>query len=144
MTLIELIMVVVLLGTLMAVVVPRLGTGTLGRPGAAAVARRLALDLRYARSLAIAEGVNHYVGFDVSGSNLVGYTIYRKATPSDLVVESYRTFARGLTVTGSTTRAEFTPSGIALGGYTFVVSVTTQTHTVTVIAATGAAMVSSS
>ena len=144
MTLVELIMVVALVGILSAVVIVRLGPMAIGNPGARAVARRLALDLRHARGLAIAEGTNHYVGFDVSGAALTGYTIYRTASPSDIVVEGYRSFDRGVTATGSTTRAEFSPTGAALGAYSFVVSGPSQDYTVTVIAATGTTTVSAS
>lgn len=144
MTLVELIMVAVLVGIMSAVVIVRLGPMGIGNPGARAVARRLALDLRHARGLAIAEGTNHYVGFDINGAALTGYTIYRTASPSDIVVEAYRSFDRGVTATGSTTRAEFSPTGVALGAYSFVVSGPSQDYTVTVIAATGTTTVSPS
>jgi type II secretory pathway pseudopilin PulG len=142
MTLVELLVVVGLLGVLSGVVIARLGAWGLGNPGARAVARRLALDLRHARTLAIAEGTNHYLGFDADGASLVGYTVYRVASPEDVAVETYRTFDSGVTATGSTTRAEFMPTGAALGAYTFVVSGSTENYTVTVIAATGTTTVS--
>lgn len=142
MTLIELLAVVMIVGIMSSVLIMRLGPMSIGNPGAKAVARRLTLDLRHARSLAIATGVNHYLGFDVSGSSLTGYTIYREAGATDPAVESYRNFERGVTATGSTTRAEFDPTGAALGGYSFVVTGTTQSFTVTVIAATGTTTVS--
>jgi len=144
MTLVELLVVVGLLGVLSAVVITRLGPWTIGNPGARAVARRLALDLRHARALAIAEGTNHYLGFDSDGANLLGYTIYRVSSPEDIPVETYRTFDSGVTATGSTTRAEFMPTGAALGAHTFVVSGSTENYTVTVIAATGTTTVSKS
>lgn len=143
-SLLELLAVVTVLGILSAVVVFRLGSQSVGNPGAKAVARRLALDLRHARSAAIAEGTNHYVGFDSSGSMLTGYTIYRTAGPPDIVIEAYRTFDRGVTAVGSSTRAEFDPTGAALSGYSFVISGPSENFTVTVIAATGATTVSTS
>lgn len=142
MTLVELVAVVIIIGIVSLVVVPRLGLGGAGNAGARAIARRLALDLRHARSGAVAEGVNHYLQFDVDGSDLVGYTIYRAASPSDLAVEAARTINQGVTVTGSDTRAEFSPTGAALAGYSFTVSGPTIVYTVTVIAATGMATVS--
>ena len=143
-SLIEVLLAVVLVGILSSVVVIRLGSQSIGNPGAQAMARRLALDLQHARSLAITERVNHYVGFDANGSSLQGYTIYRTASPSDIAVEAYRSFNRGVTATGSTTRAEFSPTGAALSGYSFQVSGPSENHSVTVIAATGLTMVSQS
>ena len=142
-TLIEVLLAAVLLGILSSVVLIRLGSQSIGNPGAQAMARRLALDLQHARSLAITERVNHYVGFDANGSSLQGYTIYRTASPSDIAVEEYRSFNRGVTATGNTTRAEFNPTGAALSGYSFQVSGPSENHTVTVIAATGLTTTSS-
>lgn len=137
MTFVELLMAIGLLALLSTVIVARLGTGSIGGPGARAVARRLALDLRHARSLAIAEGTNHYVLFDGEPSSLVGYTIYRAASPDGIPVESYRVIDYGLAASGSTTRAEFTPTGAALGAYTFTISGGSESIVVAVIAATG-------
>ncbi|MFQ5805345.1 MAG: GspH/FimT family pseudopilin [Phycisphaerae bacterium] len=142
MTLVELLVVVALIGVLSAVVIVRIGPWSIGNPGARAVARRLALDLRHARVLAIAEGTNHYLGFDADGTTLLGYTIYRTASPTDIPVETYRTFDSGVAATSATTRAEFMPTGAALGAYTCVVSGSTKNYTVTVIAATGTTTVS--
>jgi len=144
MTLLELLLVISIAGVLAAVVIARLGPQNIGNPGARAVARMLSLDLRHARSLAISQGTNHYVGFDADGANLLGYTIYRTSSPADIAVEAYRTFDRGVTATGSTTRIEFTPTGTALGACTIVVSGTSKNYTVTVIAATGTTTLSGS
>ncbi len=144
MTLVELVAVVALLGILSAVVITRLGSAGIGNPGAQAVARRLSLDFRHARGLAIAEGTNHYVKFDVNGTNLVGYTVYRTDSPTDIAIETYRTFEKGVTATSSTTQVEFTPTGAALTGCTVVVSGPSVNYTVTVIAATGTTTVSES
>jgi prepilin-type N-terminal cleavage/methylation domain-containing protein len=141
-TLIELLVVVMIIGVMTAVVVGRLGAPSIGNPGAQATARRLALDLRLARISAISSGSNHYVGFDVSGTNLTGYTIYRVALPSDVVTESYRRLDRGVTIASGAVRAEFDPAGQALGGFVYTVAGSTQDFTVHVIAATGAVTVS--
>lgn len=144
MTLVELLAVMALLGILSAVLITRLGSGGIGNPGAQAVARRLALDFRHARGLAIAEGINHYVKFDVDGASLAGYTVYRTDSPTDIAVETYRTFEKGVTATSGTTQVEFTPTGAALAGCTVMVSGPSVTYTVTVILATGTTTVSKS
>lgn len=142
MTLIELLAVVMIIGILSTVVISRLGIGGIGNPGARAIARRLALDLRQTRSRAIAESANHYLQFETDGSNLVAYTIYKVASPSDLVVETSRKINAGVTVTGSATRAEFAPTGAAPTGYSYTVTGSTVGYVVSVIAVTGAVMVS--
>lgn len=137
MTLVEVLMVVVLIGIMSAVVVTRLGSGSIGRPGVQAAARRLALDLRHARSLAISEGINHYVGFDPQG-----YTIFRRASGSDVAVESYRTLPKGVDGTITAWTAEFEPTGAALAAFRCDFVGSGVTYRVQVIAATGTTTVS--
>ena len=137
MTLVEVLLVVVLIGIMSAVVITRLGSGGVGRPGVKASARRLALDLRHARSLAITEGINHYVSFDPQG-----YTIFRRAGGSDVAVESYRTFPKGVAVSVSAGTAEFDPTGAALAAFQCDVVGSGVTYRVQVIVATGTTTVS--
>lgn len=136
MTLIELMLVVIIVGILTTVTLLRVGAGGLGRPGVQAVVRRIALDIRHARSLAITEGINHYVGFDPAG-----YTIYRRESPTDEVVENYRTFPQGITRNISAFEFEFEPIGSALGAYQCDVIGFGVTYRVVVVIATGAVIV---
>lgn len=136
MTLIELLLVVVIVGILTSVTLMRLGSGGLGRPGVHAVARRIALDIRHARSLTITQGINHYLGFDPAG-----YTIYRRDTPTDEVVENYRTFPQGITRSISAFEFEFEPTGSALGAYQCDVLGFGVTYRIVVVIATGAVIV---
>ncbi len=137
MTLVELLMVVAIIGVVSAVVITRLGTGSLGHPGVQAAARRLALDLRHARGLAIAEGINHYVAFDAQG-----YNLFRRAGGSDVAVESYRTLPKGVTVVAGASTAEFEPTGAALAAFQCDIIGSGVTYRVQVIAATGTTTVS--
>lgn len=136
MTLIELLAVVMIVGILSTVVISRLGSGSLGRPGVNAAARRLALDLRHARSLAITKRINHYVRFDAAG-----YTIYRRDTPTDVAVEARRTFPQGVTAAVTASDFEFEPTGAALASYQCDLSGSGVTYRVQVIGATGTSTV---
>lgn len=132
MTLLELLVVVAIVGILSTVVITRIGFGGLGRPTVSAAARRLALDLRHTRGLAIAERMNHYVRFDATG-----YTVYRRETPTDVVVEARRTFPQGISAAPTGTDFEFEPTGAALATYTCDLSGSGVTYRVKVIGATG-------
>lgn len=137
MTMVELIMVVTMIGVLTAVVIMRIGPESLGRPGVRATARRLGLDLRHARSLAVTEQTNHYVRFDATG-----YTIYRRDTPSDVAVDVRRTFPKGMSAAPTASDFEFEPTGAALASYTCDLSGSGVTYRVNVIGATGTTTVS--
>ena len=136
MTLVELLIVVAIIGLLSTVVIARIGFGSLGRPGVSAAARRLALDLRHARSLAVTKQTNHYVRFDAAG-----YTIYRRDTPTDVAVEARRTFPRGVDAAPTASDFEFEPTGAALAPYQCDLSGSGVTYRVKVIGATGTATV---
>jgi prepilin-type N-terminal cleavage/methylation domain-containing protein len=137
MTLVELIVVVGIIGLMSTVVIARLGSGSIGRPGVQAAARQLALDLRHARVLAIAEGINHYVGFDPQG-----YTIFRRESGSDVAVESYRTLPKGVNGYVTAWTVEFEPTGAALAAFRCDLLGSGVTYRVLVIAATGTTTVS--
>ena len=70
------------------------------------------MDLRRARGLSIANGVNHYVGFDVSG-----WTIKRRDSPSDVAVEVRRELPNGIDSVISAWDFEFEPTGAGLAAY---------------------------
>jgi len=131
-TLIETTAVVVIIGILSAVVLVRIGYGSIGQPGARTLAQQLALDLRHARGLAIAEGVNHYVGFNANG-----FGIFRRATPRSVAVEDTRSVPRGLGGTISAWNFEFDPTGAALTGYWAVLYASGAAYRIEVVAATG-------
>ncbi|MCH8241148.1 MAG: type II secretion system protein [Planctomycetes bacterium] len=131
MTLIELIAVVAIIGILSAVVLMRVGDGSFGRPSVNAFTRQLSVDLRYTRSMAITQKVNHYLGFDSSG-----YTIFRRDSP-DVVVHPRQPLPKGVGGSISAWNFEFEPSGAALAGYWANLSSSGVTYRVEVILVTG-------
>ncbi len=132
MTLIELIAVVTIIGILSAVVLMRVGGGSFGRPSVNAFSRQLSVDLRYTRSMAITQKANHYLGFDATG-----YTIFRRDTPADVVVNPRQPLPQGVGGSISTWNFEFEPSGAALAGYWADLSSPGVTYRVEVILVTG-------
>ena len=135
-TLLELLIVVSIIGILSTVVIARIGFGGLGRPTVSAAARRLSLDLRHARSLAITKRANHYVRFDASG-----YTTYRRDTPTDVAVEVRRVFPQGVTAALTASDFEFEPTGAALDTFRCDLSGSGVTYRVKVHAVTGVTVV---
>lgn len=132
MTLIELIAVVAIVGILSAVALMRIGGGGFGRPSVDAFSRQLSVDLRYTRSMAITEKTNHYLGFDSTG-----YTIFRRDSPVDIVVNPRQPLPRGIGGSISTWNFEFEPSGAALAAYWADLSISGVTYRVEVIPVTG-------
>lgn len=127
---------VTLFGILSAVVISRIGLGSLGRPGVRAYARQLAVDLRYARSLAITTGTNHYAKFSSNG-----FQIFRRDSPSDVAVDQFRMLPKGLGRTISASDFEFEPAGSALAAYQCDLFDSGVTYRVRVILGTGTATV---
>ena len=132
----ELLAVVTIIGVLSAVVIARIGPGSLGRPSVRAFARQLAVDLRYVRSLAITKGVNHYLSFDAQG-----YTLFRRDSPADVVAEPRKALPRGVGGTISAWNFEFEPTGAALAAYRCDLFVSGVTYRIDVIIVTGTATV---
>jgi prepilin-type N-terminal cleavage/methylation domain-containing protein len=88
--LLELLAALAIVGLLAAAGFSRFGAGTLENVGAEGFARKLALDLLQARRRTIATGDNHYVQFTIVDSKATSYTLYRRATGGDVVVDQTR------------------------------------------------------
>ncbi len=72
-TLVELLVVVMILGVLTAIAVPRLSLGALHRGKVDVVAAKIATDLRLARQLAISNAATNTRGFKL---DMIGHTPY--------------------------------------------------------------------
>ena len=75
-TIIEFLAIIAIIGILVVMAVPRLGT--LGKSVAQTTARRLVADMRYARRLAIASAKDHIVRFYPPGGPYDEYRFFRK------------------------------------------------------------------
>ena len=122
-TLFEFMVVMAISAIVLAVGVARFGFQSAFIAQNARIARRLAADLRYAQSEAIAHGKNHYLLFTDNGTKITEYVIYRVQAGGDVAIEPTRTVMPDyVALTADTARAEFTPGGDAVGTYTFKIT----------------------
>lgn len=88
--LVELMIVVMWLGILAAIAVPRLNRAAISKNKAQTTARKIVTDLRLTRRLAISDAANNTTGFSLSmigGPNYTGYEIINLNT--SVVEDSY-------------------------------------------------------
>jgi type II secretory pathway pseudopilin PulG len=142
MTLFEIIAVTFIIGIVSLMAVTRYSNTTIADIGAQGFARRVALDCSQARRRSIATGDNCLLRFTLSGGNATQYAVYRKIGGIPTLVDDVHTVPANVTVTtGGVTDVEFQFTGEALASYTVTVTSTDRTRTVTVLQATGKALV---
>jgi Tfp pilus assembly protein FimT len=134
-SIIELMVVVLILGALTFIAVPRLNFGVLYRKQAHTVAKQIVTDLRRTRTLAIVNAANNTTGFtlSISGSS------YQIIDDSNSVTVDSETIDPHISCGGGTTFS-FGPLGnLRATASPLTVSDTagTRTYTITVIPATG-------
>lgn len=137
----ELIAALAIIGLLAVAGITRFGASTIDNLGAEGFARRLALDLMQARRRTIATGDNHYLLLTVASGKVTSYTMYRRASGGDTVVDQTRTVPANVNVTASGTTLEFDFDGTALAAYSIVVAGPQRTWTVSTTIATGAVQI---
>ena len=129
----EMIVVVLILGVLTLIAIPRLNFAAMYHKQANAIAKKIVTDLRRTRTLAIANAANNTTGFTLSVSGS-GYQIIddsNSATVDSQTIDSQITCGGG-------TVFSFGPLGNLRAGATpITVSYEGKTYTITVISATG-------
>ena len=128
----------VIFALLAAATLTRLGSSTLENLGAEGCAKKLALDIVQARRRTIATGDNHYLQLTVVAAKVTEYSLVRRASGGDTVVEAVRQIPAGITVTASHTTLEFNFDGGALAAYSINVAGPQRTWGVSTVMATGA------
>jgi len=141
MTLLEVVAVVVIIGLVAAAAATRFGFDTLANTGGEGFARRLSLDCLQARRRAISTGDNHSVRFTISGGQATQYALYRRGGSGDVLVDEVHAVPDDVTVTPSATDFEFTFTGDSLAPYTASILGPDRSWNVTVVQATGKALV---
>ena len=133
----EVIMVVLILGALAFIAVPRLNLAALYHKQAHTVAKKIVTDLRRTRSLAIANAANNNAGFRLQMTGSSPYTGYQitdvnsGSTVDSQSIDSHISCAGGSQFT-------FGPLGNLTGGGTqLTVTGQGRTYTITVISGTG-------
>ncbi len=137
-SLVELLIVVIFLGIIAAIAVPRLNFSMISRYEADGVARKIVTDLRRTRSLAISNAANNTAGFALNmtgGSPYSGYEIENLDTAA--TVDSH-TIDSDISCTGGAA-FQFGPLGNlkAGSGAQLTISASGKTFTITITTATG-------
>jgi len=133
-TLIEVMMLIATIGMLTVMAIPR--TVHMDKHTAYTVAHRLAVDIRYARRLAITNAKDHIVRFSPIGGPYTGYRILRKEDAGETQVGEFRWIPERITCTG-TEEFTFQPRGNASSDGTVSLSAGSNQYNVNVIATTG-------
>lgn len=139
-TLTELVMVVMLLGIMTAVAVPRLKFEVVRQNKARAEARRLVADFRRVRSMALRDAAVNSKGFEVvmdSTGVCTGYSIDN--LDSSVTLDTH-TFDTNVTVTAGGAKYSFGPLGNLTKGQGTVITVASEgvSYTISFVASTGA------
>lgn len=137
-TLAELLTVVMLLGVMMAITIPRINFAAIRRSKTGAVVQRIVADLRRTRTLAISDAASNTDGFSLvmtAGSPHPGYTITNQSTSLD--VDSH-SFDAAIAVTNGS-NFNFGPLGSLIGGSDTQIDVAAdgRSYTITIVSATG-------
>lgn len=138
---VEVLFVLVLLGILAAVALPRLQMGAVNKQTARTFARQLAADLRYTRQLALTEAASNPHGFELvmSGSGRYsGYEICNRQTSA--IVYTYPV-SPDIQCTGGGTFS-FGPLGNLLPGSDTVLQVAAgeESYSIAIFPATGSVL----
>ncbi len=137
-TFVELILVVIFLGILMAISVPRLNFAIISKQKADGQARKIVTDLRRTRSLAISDAANNSSGFALSMVGSAPYTAYEIINIDTATTVDSHTINPAVSCTGGVD-FKFGPLGNLLSESDTELNVSARgkTFTITIIPATG-------
>ncbi|MHC4260659.1 MAG: pilus assembly FimT family protein, partial [Planctomycetota bacterium] len=137
-TSVEVILVVLIIGILAVIAVPRLNFAVISKHKAEATARKIATDLRRTRGLAISEAATNTKGFSLEMSGGPPYTNYQIVNDDTEATVDSHTIDSTVNCTGGV-NFEFGHLGnLELGSDSqLTVSASGKTFTITIIRATG-------
>jgi Tfp pilus assembly protein PilE len=137
-TFVELILVVIFLGILAAISMPRLNFAVISKQKADGQARKIVTDLRRTRTLAISDAANNSSGFALSMVGSAPYTAYEIINLDTTETTDSHTINPAISCTGGTD-FKFGPLGNLLSESDTELNVSTQgkTFTITIVPATG-------
>jgi len=138
-SLIEAAMVVLFIGILAVVAIPRLNFAVISKYKAEAMAKKIVTDLRLTRRLAISEAANNTKGFELIMLGAGPYTGYKIENSDTMATVASHTIDSDVSVTGAV-KFKFEPLGNLQTGGDLQLSVSAEgkSFTITVIQATGA------
>ena len=137
-TLIEVILVVLFLGIMAAIAIPRLSLSTLSKQKADCLARKIVTDLRRTRRLAISDAADNTAGFRMNMTGSSPYTGYDIVDANSAETVDSQTIDSSVSCTGGN-EFRFGPQGNLLSGSAtqLVISAGGKTFTIDVTSATG-------
>jgi Tfp pilus assembly protein FimT len=139
-TLIEIILVVLFLGIVMVIAVPRLSSAGSSRQKADGLAKKLTTDLRRTRMLAISNAATNTTGFTLEMAGLSPYSGYQIIDDSNSTVVDSQTIDPQVSVScAGSNLFSFGPLGNVLSGsgVQITVSASGKTLTINITSATG-------
>jgi Tfp pilus assembly protein FimT len=137
-SLVELVIVVVFLGVIAAIAVPRLNFSSISGQKADTIAWKIVTDLRRTRSLAISNAANNTAGFALNMTGTAPYSGYEIQNLDTSATVDSHSIDSNIYCTGSSL-FKFGPLGNLLtgSGNQLVVSASGKTFTITLTTATG-------
>jgi Tfp pilus assembly protein FimT len=137
-SLVEAIIVVLFIGILAAIAVPRFNFAIISKHKAEVAARKTVTDLRRTRRFAISDATNNVQGFALNMTGSAPYTAYEILNLDTSTIVDSHTIDSEVTCTGGN-RFEFAPLGnLKAGSDTRLrISAEGRTFTITIIPATG-------
>ena len=138
-TLVEMIFVVIFIGILAAMALPKINFAIVRKQKADTVSRKIVTDLRRARRLAITEAANNTIGYELEMVGLSPYASYQidNLDPPEATIDTH-TIDAEVECTGDT-NFKFGPLGNLLGGSgsTLNIAAEGKSYTITVTSSTG-------
>ena len=137
-SLVELVIIVIFLGVIAAIAVPRLNFSAITKQKADTTAWKIVTDLRRTRSLAISNAAENTAGFALNMTGSAPYSGYQIQNLNTSTVVDSHTIDSNINCTGSS-QFRFGPLGNLLtgSGNQLVVSASGKTFTITLTPATG-------
>ncbi len=137
-TLVEVILVVLFLGIMAAIAIPRLSLSTLSKQKADCLAQKVVTDLRRTRRLAISDAAGNTAGFRMNMTGSSPYTGYDIVDANSAETVDSQTIDSSVSCTGGN-EFRFGPQGNLLSGSAtqLVISAGGKTFTIDVTSATG-------
>lgn len=138
-SLVELVIVVIFLGVIAAIAVPRLNFAIISGQKTDTTAWKIVTDLRRTRSLAVSNAAENTTGFALNMTGSAPYSGYEIQNLNTSAIVDSHTIDSNINCTGSN-QFKFGPLGNLLtgSGNQLIVSASGKTFTITLTTATGA------